>query len=112
MPRDYRIYLNDIIESAGRIDDYTEGSSLKQLSADRMRADAVIRNLMVIGEAAKNIPAEIRSMAPDVEWEEISGLRDVLIHQYFGADLEIIWGVIRNDLPKLKKRVGELLKKA
>lgn len=111
MPRDYKLYLTDILESIEKIEDYAKNVSFEDLSSDEMRKDAIIRNLMIIGEAAKNIPKDIRSKSTEIEWEKISGLRDILIHQYFGADLDTLWDVIRNNLPTLKRNVQALIKK-
>lgn len=111
MPRNYKIYLNDILESIANIEEYTKGVSFEEFSGERMREDAILRNLMVIGEAVKNIPEDIRSKSPKTEWGEMAGLRDILIHQYFGADLETIWGIIKDELPRLKRDINSLIKK-
>jgi len=73
--------------------------------------DGVVRNLEIVGEAAKNIPANIKDGYPDVEWKKIAGLRDILAHEYFGVDLEILWDIVENKLPDLKKQISRLLKK-
>src|SRR5712692_4200737 len=104
MPRDYRIYLQDILEAVAKIRQYTEGLSLETIS-DPKTLDAVIRNLEIIGEASKMLPADVRSQDQDVDWKKIAGLRDILIHHYFGVDLEIIADIVRNKLPILEKRV-------
>jgi uncharacterized protein with HEPN domain len=90
MPRDYTVYLNDIIDAIARIEEYTTGSSLETFKADRKTTDAVIRNLEVIEEATKNVPQEIRGLRSDIDWRKIAGLRDILAHQYFGVDLDIV----------------------
>lgn len=112
MPRNYKIYLNDILDAIAAIEEFTASVSIEKFSTDRMRKDAVIKNLMIIGEAAKNVPENVQSKATEIEWEEIAGFRDVLIHQYFGTDLETVWDIIKNDLPKLKKSVQKLLQKS
>ena len=111
MPRDYKIYLNDILASIVKIERYTKDIHFKEFSEDNMREDAIIRNLMTIGEAIKSVPRDIRSKSPEIEWEEVAGLRDILIHQYFGTDLETVWDIVKNDLPKLKKNIDSLIKK-
>jgi len=68
----------------------------------------VIRNLEIIGEAAKNIPKEFRSKHGEIEWNKISGLRDILIHEYFGVDLDILWDIIQNKLPDLKRKISKI----
>lgn len=109
MPRDYKVYLEDILEAARRIRLYTSPMSLKEFASDPKTFDAVVRNLEIVGEATKKIPEAIRSRTPQVEWRRIAGLRDILIHEYFGVDAEIVWDIIKNKLPPLEKEVAELL---
>ncbi len=71
--------------------------------------DAVVRNLEVIGEAVKQLPHDVRSASPDVEWQKIAGLRDILIHAYFGIDVDIIWDVVSNKLPALETQIRRIL---
>jgi uncharacterized protein with HEPN domain len=111
MPRNYKIYLNDILTSTAKIEEYTKDVSFEEFSEDSMREDAIIRNLITIGEAVKSIPNDIKSKSSKIEWEEVAGFRDILIHQYFGTDLETVWGIIKNDLPKLKMSIESLIKK-
>jgi uncharacterized protein with HEPN domain len=80
-------------------------------TGDERTVDAVVRNLEVIGEAAKNIPIEIRSALPDIEWQRIAGLRDVLIHAYFGVDLDIVWDVVQTKVPLLEQRITAFLER-
>ena len=109
MPRDYKVYLEDVLEAIAKILGYTAGLSLKTFSADARTLDAVVRNLEVIGEAIKYVPEEVRSKHPDVDWKKVTGLRDVLIHQYFGVDVEIIWDIVQNKVPVLEKQVRRIL---
>lgn len=109
MPRDYRVYLDDIVEAAARISDYIRGLDIEGLKNDRKTLDAIVRNLEVIGEATKGIPDEVRSRYPDIEWKKIAGLRDILIHQYFGIDVNIVWDVIKNKLPLFERQVKSIL---
>jgi len=109
MPRDYRIYLEDILEAARKVIQYTEGVSRQNFAADAKTLDAVLRNLEVIGEATKMLPAELRAQHSDVDWKRIAGLRDILIHRYFGIDIDIIWDVVQNKVPVLAKRLEEML---
>lgn len=109
MPRDSRVYLEDILNAAASVRSYVEGLSREEFLRDPKTVDAVIRNLEIIGEAVKQLPPEVRHKAPDVEWQKIAGLRDVLIHAYSAVDREIVWDVVANKLPAFVPRVRELL---
>src|SRR4051794_5610048 len=102
MPRDYKVYLEDVLEAIRKIHRYTMDLSQEAFSGDERTIDAVVRNLEVIGEAIKKAPVKIRSKYPEVEWKKIAGLRDILIHEYFGIDIDIIWDIVRNKLPELE----------
>lgn len=109
MSRDYRAYLKDIFESVNKIEKYTKRLSFDDFEDDGLIQDAVVRNLEIIGEAAKNIPEEVKKKKSDVEWKKIAGLRDILVHAYFGIDAEVVWDIVKNKIPELKKRITELL---
>lgn len=109
MSRDFRVYLEDMLEAIRRIRRYTSGLSGEAFSKDEKTLDAVIRNLEVIGEAAKRVPEAVRAGQTNVEWKKIAGLRDVLIHEYFGIDVEIVWDVVQNKLPALEEQVERIL---
>lgn len=101
MVRKRKAYLEDILESIRRIENYTSGMDYSDFASDDKTVDATINNLENIGEAAKNL----ENTEEDFQWRDISDLRDVLVHQYFRADKEIIWDVIENELPELKSKV-------
>ena len=109
MPRDYRVYLDDILASARKTQEYASGLTPDELAADVKTLDAVLYNLQVIGEAAKNVPQDVREKYPDVEWQKMAGLRNILVHEYFGIDVEIIWDVVRNKVPQLRQQVEQIL---
>ncbi len=108
MPRDYHLYLDDIIEAASRIREFTEGMSFEDFAGDRKTQDAVIRNLEIIGEAARAIPDDIKLQADTIEWRKITGLRNLLIHEYFGVNLSIVWDIIANKLAPLSHACSKL----
>jgi uncharacterized protein with HEPN domain len=102
-------YLNDILEKIKDINAFIEGIDYEDLKSDKKTQYAVIRCLEVIGEAAKKIPDKSRTKYPAIPWQEISGMRDKLIHDYFGIDLETVWDTVHEDLTPLKNAVESLL---
>ena len=108
MTKDRRVYLAHILECTQKIERFTaEGKD--RFLRDDMVQDAVIRNFEIIGEAAKRIDKVYRAAHPDIPWQALAGLRDVLIHQYEGIDLERVWVMVENDLPRLKRAIADLL---
>lgn len=101
MSRDARLYLEDIVESGSRILEYTDHMDFEDFLANKMAYDAIMRNLEVIGEATKNLPASIRQRYPNVKWREIAGLRNLVAHEYFGLEDETIWSIVKIDVPEL-----------
>ena len=110
MPRDFRVYLEDILAAITKIRRYMTGFSKGAFAADDRTVDAVVRNLEVIGEAVKQLPLALRAHEPGVDWQKIAGLRDILIHQYFGIDTDIVWDVVQSKLPSLEGAVSRLLR--
>jgi uncharacterized protein with HEPN domain len=102
MPRDYRLQLDDILGAIARIRGYVEGMSYEAFRADDRTQDAVVRNLEVIGEAARTLPEEVKARASGVDWRKLVGLRNVLIHEYFGISLPIVWDIVANKLDELE----------
>jgi len=109
MPRDYRLYLEDIQAAVRNIQLYIQGASFDEFAGDRMRVDAVLHYLELIGEAARHIPEDLRVKYPEVEWRKIAGLRDVIVHKYFGLSPEIVWDILENKLPGLLVVVERML---
>ena len=107
--RDTLLYVEDILEAIEKIKRYTEGMDFEDFVVDEKTVDAVIRNLEIIGEAVKNLPEEFKAMHPDLPWREIAGMRDRLIHAYFGADLSIVWYTIKNDLDEIEFRLKSIM---
>ena len=111
-PREWRLRIEDIIEAAEAILDFAEGLDYEGFARDKKTVDASIRNFEVIGEAARHVPLEIRSRYDDVPWTEMSAMRNILSHEYFGIDLSIIWKSIRSDLPLILPSLRKMLSDA
>lgn len=99
--RDANLFVEDIVRCCDRVAEYTRGMDFQAFVADGKAFDAVARNLEIIGEAVKRLPESFREGHPAIEWRKIAGLRDMVIHEYFGIDPEIIWDVVQPHLPKL-----------
>jgi uncharacterized protein with HEPN domain len=109
MSRNLKLYLEDILSSCTKILDYTQNLNFDEFIGDERTFDAVILNLLVIGEAVKNIPQEMRDSYSAIEWRKIAGLRDILVHAYFQIDNEIIWDVVQTKIKPLQQQIINLL---
>lgn len=106
--RDWTIRIEDILEAISRIRRYTEGMKEREFRENELVQDALIRNFAVIGEAARHIPEEVRDRYPEVPWIRMSAMRNLVVHEYFGVDLRIIWDTVHEDLPNLAEDLEEI----
>ncbi len=105
--RDWKLFVADILDSIQKIESYIEGLSYEEFLKDSKTIDAILRNLEVIGEASNKIPKHIQEIHKEIQWSQIIGLRHRLIHGYFVVDYEIVWNIVKNELPELKKKLKE-----
>lgn len=103
--------LRDIQEAIQRIVEFVQGQTYEQFLADRKTQDAVVRNLAVIGEATKNLSPRIRRANPDIPWKDLAGVRDKMIHHYFGISYEIVWKMSSEELPQLLTHLQDIMTK-
>ena len=108
MQRELKTYIEDIVLAINKIEKYCKGMTKEDLINNELVQDAVLRNLEVIGEAVKKIPNDVRQSYSDIPWRKIAGLRDILIHEYFGINMNIVWDVIENKLQALKLAALEI----
>jgi uncharacterized protein with HEPN domain len=108
--REWIFRLDDILNALERVEEYTKGLDFKKFEADQRTIDAVIRNLEVVGEAARHIPEVITVDYPSVPWRSLRDMRNILIHEYFGIHTEIIWETICQDLPDLRDQLQQIKK--
>ncbi len=107
---EFRVYINDILEAIQKIDDYLAGLAFEEFLKDNKTIDAVIRNFAVIGEAAKHVPPAVKKKHPEIAWNRMAGMRDKVIHEYFGVDIHILWDASKIDLPIIKPLLVKILK--
>lgn len=106
--RSVKLYIYDILDSIRRIKKYTKGMDYKKFSNDELVVDGVIKNFLVMGEAIKNISPKFMKDNKDIPWKQIIGMRNKMIHEYFGIDLIVVWDTIENSLPSLEKEIKKL----
>lgn len=109
MKRDYRLYLKDILSAMESIHDFVGGMNFDEFSSDDKTVSAVIRKFEIIGEAAKQIPKDIQRAYPQIPWREMAGMRDRMIHFYFGVDHNLVWETIVKRLPEVKPAIKRML---
>ena len=103
-----KLYLQDILTSISRIEEYVHGMTPETFTKNEKTIDAVVRNLEIIGQAARNIPSEIVTKYPEIPWKEMVSMRNKVLHEYFGVDAEILWKTVREDMRQLKKQIEGL----
>lgn len=103
------MYVHHMLDAIETIANYTRGVTQAKFYKTKLIQDGVIRNLLILGEAAKRVPKDIRSKHPGIDWRNIAGMRDVLVHDYLGVDLEVLWEVIENHLPELRQQLEKIL---
>ena len=107
--RDPCLFLGDILEAIGRIEEYTRGYTFETFVNDKKTVDAILRNLEIIGEAARNVPEDIRRKYSTVPWRRVVGLRNVVVHHYFGVDLSVVWVIVSSQLVELKEEIEKII---
>lgn len=108
MKKDSAVFLKHILECIDLIEEYVKDLSKEDFKENIELQDAIIRRLEIIGEAARNLPDDFKSNYSDVQWRQIIAARNILAHFYFGIDLNTVWNIVKNDLPKLKEQVESM----
>lgn len=109
--REVTFRILDILYAIEKIQRFSKGMTLTQFKKNELAIDAIVRNFEVIGEASKSIPKIVKRSYPDVPWEQMNGMRNILIHEYFGVDVKIVWNTAKKSLPQLEKQLKQILLK-
>lgn len=112
MKREVSLYLRDILQNMALAEDFVLGLSQQDLETDNKTLYAVLRAIEVIGEATKHVPPEIREHYPGIPWKEMAGMRDKLIHDYIGVDVETVWLVVKDRIPPIRPLIEQVLQEA
>jgi len=108
--RSVKCYLQDILDAIEKIKKYTAKVDYEMFSKNQMMIDAVLMNIAIIGESVKKIPEDVKERYPDIPWKDIAGMRDKVIHDYFGVDVNIVWETIKKNVPELEQKIKVMLK--
>ena len=111
MTKDYLLFINHVLESIAIVEKHLKGVTKKEFLKNIEKQDAVIRRIGIIGEAVKNLPVAFKEKHPEVEWKKLAGMRNILVHEYFGVDLKLAYRIIKKNIPELKVAISEILKK-
>lgn len=109
MKKDDFVYLRHILDAISRIEQYVQGVRYEDFMDDHLVQDGVIRQIEIMGEATKRLSKEIRERHSEMPWKDLAGMRDKLIHHYFGVDLDAVWDTLEKDIPVLKERLGNIV---
>jgi len=111
MKKNNEVYLKHILDAISRIEEYTEGVKYEKFIKNNLIQSATIREIEIIGEAVKRLSEDFKKKYSEIPWKKIAGMRDKLIHDYFGVDIDAVWKTIKRDIPKLKSDIENILKK-